>query len=73
MLDTRAMVRFQFYTAYKVASQEMEVKNIQQATERLHLQPNLKNIINFVVYNASVRYTLSIAAFDQIKDPSSDY
>lgn len=26
MLDTRAMVRFQFYTAYKVASQEMEVK-----------------------------------------------
>lgn len=51
----------------------MEVKNIQQATERLHLQPSLKNIINFVVLNASVRYTLSIAAFDQIKDPSSDY
>lgn len=49
MLDKRAMVRFQFYTAYKVASQEMEVKNIQQATERLHLQPSLKNIINFVV------------------------
>lgn len=59
-------------TAYKIAK-EMEVKNIQQATKRLHLQPNLKNIINFVVYNASVRYILSIEAFDQIKDPSSDY
>lgn len=49
MLNTRAMVRFQLYTAYKVASKAMEVKNIQQATERLHLQPSLKNIINFVV------------------------